>query len=466
MKTIFIVITRGFIIRNILRSGVLDNLKRSGCKVVIFLQIVKGEDVPEYLKREFEDKNVIIESISDYLTNNFFDRLYRFFARLSSLLVNSESTLYYIKYKDLKYKDDRGERKFLEMYFEKLFFILFSRIYFLKKIIRFTEEKVFVSNFYSKYFDKYRPDVVFSTSIISGIDIAFMKEAKKRNVKTVSMTKGWDHAARSLYRFIPDRIIVQNNIIKDYLLFYQKIGGEKVSVCGFPQFDWYSKKELLLSREQFMSSLGFDQQRKLILFGSEGPWSPKDDNIAGLLAKGVEVGGKLSVGASLLIRPYFVDLKTKRFNKFFGLKNIKVDNSMVYHETISTNWDPNMDEIMYFVNLMYHMDVLVNIASTLTLDACCFDKPIIAVNFGFIYDKKSGKDISSVLYEDIHYQDVLKTGAVDLVSSEQELLASVNNYLLHPEYKRAERKVLLDRLCYKVDGKSSKRIADEILSVL
>ena len=40
MKTVFIVITRGFIIRNILRSGVLDNLKRSGCRVVIFLQIM------------------------------------------------------------------------------------------------------------------------------------------------------------------------------------------------------------------------------------------------------------------------------------------------------------------------------------------------------------------------------------------------------------------------------------------
>ena len=351
------------------------------------------------------------------------------------------------------------------MYIEIFFLFLFSKLHVLKKIVRLIERKVFVSNFYAKYFDAYRPDVIFSTSIISGIDMAFMKEAQRRGVKTISMTKGWDHAARSFYRFVPDNIIVQNAIMKDYLFKYQKIKKEKVKVGGFPQFDWYVHGDLLVRREEFLSSLGLDPQRKLILFGSEGPWSPEDDNIVGLLAKYI-AAGRFPTAASLLIRPHYVDLKTERYDKFIGLKNIKLDASMVYHETLSTNWDPDMREIAYFVNLMHHMDLLINMASTLTLDACCFDKPVIAVSFGVLHDEKSGKDLSGLLYEADHFQDVLKTGAVDLVHSEQELLESVNMYLLHPERKREERKTLLNTLCYKVDGNSAKRVADEILSLL
>ncbi|OGH69522.1 MAG: hypothetical protein A3C90_00180 [Candidatus Magasanikbacteria bacterium RIFCSPHIGHO2_02_FULL_51_14] len=459
-KTVFIVITRGFIIRNILRSGVLDYLKQSGCKVIIFLQTMKENDVPEYLKKEFQDERVTIVGIGDYLMNNFFDRLYRFFAKWTIFLVYSKSTLHYIRFKNIK-----KERMFFWMYIEIFFLFLFSKLHVLKKIVRLIERKVFVSNFYAKYFDAYRPDVIFSTSIISGIDMAFMKEAQRRGVKTISMTKGWDHAARSFYRFVPDNIIVQNAIMKDYLFKYQKIKKEKVKVGGFPQFDWYVHGDLLVRREEFLSSLGLDPQRKLILFGSEGPWSPEDDNIVGLLAKYI-AAGRFPTAASLLIRPHYVDLKTERYDKFIGLKNIKLDASMVYHETLSTNWDPDMREIAYFVNLMHHMDLLINMASTLTLDACCFDKPVIAVSFGVLHDEKSGKDLSGLLYEADHFQDVLKTGAVDLVHSEQELLESVNMYLLHPERKREERKTLLNTLCYKVDGNSAKRVADEILSLL
>src|SRR3989338_3806996 len=95
-KTIFIVITRGFLIRNILRSGVLDYLKKTGCRIVIFFQVLKGEDIPQYLKEEFEDENVLIERVDDYLTDSFLDRVYRFFAKWSVFLVYSKSTLHYI----------------------------------------------------------------------------------------------------------------------------------------------------------------------------------------------------------------------------------------------------------------------------------------------------------------------------------------------------------------------------------
>lgn len=460
-KIVFIVITRSFLIRNILRSGVIGHLKQHGCRVVIFLQTLKGKDIPGYLREEFEDENVILEIIKQPLANNFFDRFYKIFVRWTSLLVYSDSTWGYSKAGNVNSRS----RMWFWKYVEKFIFSILTKIHFIKGIVRWLEKSIFVPNFYAAYFDKYQPNIVFSTSIISEIDIAFMKEARKRGVKTVGMTKGWDHASRVLYRFIPNKILIQNFIMMDYLLKYQRIDRGIIKVCGFPQFDWYANRDLLVSREEFFFALGLDPKKKLIFFGSEGAWSPGDDTTVGILSDFIN-SDALSLPASMIIRPHFSDINTQRYDRFIKPGAIQIDNNINYQESLPSNWDPDEKEVKYFVNLLYYMDVLVNIASTLTLDACCFDKPIIAVGFGVLRNLRSGKDVTDVYYEMDHYQDVLKTGAVDLVKSEQELLDSLNRYLVHPEHKREERKILLNKLCFKVDGNSAKRIANEILSML
>lgn len=461
-KTIFIIITRGFLIRNILRSGVLKYLKQSGCKIVILFQTLKGKEIPEYLKDEFEDENVVFEKISSLSSHNFFDRVYRFFVKWTSLLVYSDSTWSYIRAGNVTNR----KRMFFWKYIERFVFSILTKLHFLKYIVRVIEKNVFKSNFYASYFDKYKPDLVFSTSIIGGIDIAFMKEASERGVKTVGMTKGWDHASRVLYRFIPDKIVIQNFVMKEYLIKHQKINASKIEVCGFPQFDWYNKKELLLSREEFFMSLGLDPNRKLIFFGSSGSNSPEDCKIIDMLVKFINSPGILKKLACMIVRPHFSDSGVVKYDKYQLMDNIAVDKSMVYSDSIPLGWDYGLKETKYFVNLLFHSDIVVNIASTLTLDACFFDKPIISIAFGVYHNLRNGKDVTNIHYETDHYQDVTKTGGVDVVNNEAELLESVNNYLVHPEYKSVERKILLDKLCYKTDGNSSERIANVILSEL
>ncbi|MEK7643727.1 MAG: CDP-glycerol glycerophosphotransferase family protein [Patescibacteria group bacterium] len=461
-KTIFIIITRGFLIRNILRSGVLKHLKQPGYKIVILFQTLKGKEIPEYLKDEFGGDFVVFEKISSFPSNNFFDRIYRVFVKWTSLLVYSDSTWSYIRAGNVTNR----KRMFFWKYLERFVFSILTKVHFLKYIVRSIEKNVFVSNLYAPYFDKYKPDLVFSTSIIGGIDISFMKEASERGIKTVAMTKGWDHASRVLYRFIPDKIVIQNFVMKEYLIKHQKIDASKIEVCGFPQFDWYNKKELLLGREEFIKSLGLDPDRKLIFFGSAGSNSPKDCDIIDMLAKFINTPGMLMKPACMIVRPHFSDSGVAKYDKYQVMDNIAVDKSMVYSDIIPMGWDYGLKETKFFVNLLHHSDIVVNIASTLTLDACFFDRPIISVAFGVYHNLRNGQDVTNIHYETDHYQDVTKTGGVDVVMNEKELLESVNNYLVHPEYKSAERKILLDKLCYKTDGNSSERIASVILSEL
>lgn len=445
-RTTFIVITRGFLARAILRSGVLQGLKEAGFKIVIFFPS-NDKTIPLYIREEFEDERVIVEGAPDMKI-----RGYSFFAHQASFLVYSRSSWVYSQI-NLK----RLHKHPYWKHFDRLVYgTLLSKLHFLKTLARYLEKKIFPALEYREYFDKYKPDLVFSTSVMAKLDIFIMKEAARRGIPTVSMPKSWDNVTMQLYRFIPDYLIVQNHLMKEAVARVQRMDPDKIFVSGFPQFDWYRKPDILMSREAFCRVYGIDPDKKIIFYGSEGAWSGNDTKIVSLLAGWVNDRGALAKESVLLIRPHFSERDRTKFNIFKG-QNVIIDHNFTASSFLPP-WDPNIEETKLFANLLHHCDVLIAVASTLTLDGACFNKPIINVAFGALFHPKTKKDITSTWYESDHYQWVVETNGIDIVKSEKELLESVNAYLLVPDRKTVERQRLVERLCYKVDGASSERI--------
>ncbi|MFH1979279.1 MAG: hypothetical protein ABII97_02775 [Patescibacteria group bacterium] len=432
----------------------MTHLKKSGIKVVLFFYDIRNTGLPESLRREFESDQVVVESVRSVSSGRF----YRKFSFFNSLFA-------YNKARRRRRYIIRGWSKTL-LFFEQLLFGFLNKLHFLKTFARYLEGNFFVDNFYAVYFDKYKPDVVFSTSIISKLDIDFLKEAKKRKIKTVAMPKVWDNITHVLYKVIPDKLILQNDLMKEGAINYQRIKNpEIISVCGFPQFDWYRRKDVLMSREDYFKSIGLDPNKKLILWGSSGVFTPDDAHIPKILVEAIKSGKILNGAVSLLIRAHFTDAKDKRFDCFKGIENVQIDDNLALSEFFHDRCDPREDEIKRFVNMIYHSDVVVCLCSTLTLDAFCVDKPVVNTVFKSLYDK-NGKDISHILYEWDHYEPIIKEKAVDMVYSEEEFFKGLNDCLQYPERKKEARQRVLDTLCYKVDGQSSKRIANEILEML
>ncbi|MEK7179074.1 MAG: hypothetical protein AAB727_02345, partial [Patescibacteria group bacterium] len=304
-KTIFIVITRGFIVRSILRSGVLEGLKDANYRIVIFFPTNRKE-IPDYLRREFEDEQVILEGVPDVVA-----RGYSFFPDKASFLVYTSSSWVYSQI-NLK----RLQRSRFLKYFDIVFYGTLSKLHFLKTLVRFLERKIFDHDAYAHYFEKYEPSLVFSTSVMAKLDISMMKEARKRGIPTLSMPKSWDNVTMQLYRFVPDRLIVQNNIMKKSVARVQRINPDDIFVCGFPQFDWYRRPEILVSREEFCRWYGIDPRKKIIFYGSEGAWSGDDENAVSLLASWVNSQDALIEDCVLIIRPHFSEVARGRFDRF------------------------------------------------------------------------------------------------------------------------------------------------------
>jgi hypothetical protein len=63
-------------------------------------------------------------------------------------------------------------------------------------------------------------------------------------------------------------------------------------------------------------------------------------------------------------------------------------------------------------------------------------------------------------------QNVLKTDGADIALSANELISFINKYIDNPNIKNLEREKIIEEQCYKLDGKSSYRVANYILAAL
>lgn len=469
-KIIFITITRSFITRNILRSGALGLLKKKGFIIYVFFQ---SFNVPEYLKKEFEDEQVKLLSLHISL-NRWHHLLSRFGL---DYLILTDST----KKRALLRENSRGKLMYKKSpirtkifpHIRFAFLIITTKIRILNRLLkflcRFMELRIFpqINPDIQFYFDKYKPDLVFSTSITSTLDISFMKEAKRKKIPTVSMPKSWDIMPTGYFRFVPDYFLVPNKLSKQAAINLQDMPEDIIHIIGIPQFDQHVRKDIIKSREEHFKSKGLDPESPLIFFGSEGVWSNFDHEIAEKIYEWI-INNELIKPCQLLARAHFSNADKDIFKNLKGKDRVAVDKYRITN-FLSDKWDPTEEENIDFINSLYHCDIMINAASTLSLDAACFDKPIINIGFGCRYKggSKDGEDITTpILYTSEHYKWLEETGAAKKVDSLDKLKEQINKYLLNPKLESKEREVLREKLCYKIDGKSSERLVDFFKKIL
>ena len=442
------------LMRNILRNQTFEILKQQrDIRIVVLILNIYNIESPRYLVEGLEAENVIFEFVKNRATS----KLQRWFKSATNYLVFSESSRYYIAERpEVKTKVSN-----LYLFFFGLVYKPLSKSSFLKKAVRGIELFFYRNKNIARFFDKYSPDLVFSTAIQSGIDVEILKEAKKRKLKTISMPKSWDNIGWLLFRVEPDIFLVQNDNMKDQAVKYQAINPQKIKVVGFPQFDIY-KEDVLISKETYCAEKGLDPGLPILFLGSEGLWSEGDDKIFEELIFCREKGEIKN--CNIVIRPHFSNVQKNKYEKFKHYKNLYIDGDFRKSSFFGDKWDPTRQDQINFTNLLYHCNALVTFASTLALDMACFNKPIIAVCYGTNF--KNGEDVTEKMYTSVHYKDVIDTGAATLTHSKEELMEAVNKFLENSYSKQEEVRMLRKNLCGILDGKSGERIARSVFDYL
>lgn len=446
-KTIFITSFHGLLSR-VLGGGVLDKLLNDKkIKIVIFCLDFKKN----YYGKEFGSERVIVEPIN----GKILPPRALFFQKIAFKLLLTKTT------KIQTYNDLMEKKEYFQFISRKTVSFLGS-LKLIRTLFRFVYFYFSKTDFFSQYFDKYDPDLVFSMDTKHMFDSQLIFEAKKRKIKTIGMVRSWDNlTAKGVLKVIPDNLIVYNETIKVEAIKYSDVKSDSIYMSGIPNYDIYTN-EKRTNRNDFLKKIKVDNSKKIILFAPTGNhYSKTDSQIMEILDDSIK-NNLIPNNVHIIVRfppGDFVDTKNfqpgNNFSYDFVVPDTKLDN-------IKDN-EMTLEKSLYLADLIFHSEVVIAGPSTILVDAITLDKPSIAIGFDGFENKKYYESIAR-LFDYSHMSNLLSTGAVKLAKNRQELLKFINEYLKNPNLNKKERLDAVRQQCFKLDGKASSRISKFILS--
>ena len=321
-------------------------------------------------------------------------------------------------------------------------------------------DKATLHDRYADLFARERPSLVLTPT--TGIYFAegpLMGRADASGVPILAIDLSWDHFTT---KTAPLRraagLAVWNETMKRQAVEIHGYRPEQVCVAGVPQFDIYARPESFQSRAAFLQRIGADPTKKLVTLTSIPPvlYTYHDVVIDELLA--AIRSGRLGEPPQMLVRVHPRD-DIAKYERFANDPDVIVEKP--FNETIvaeGSNVDPSRDNRLHLANTLKHSDVIVNVASTIAIEAAILDTPVVNIAFDG-HDQKPFLDSSRRFYQYTHYKPLVDIGAVRVAPSPSVLVDEVTAYLAVPGRDRAGRARAASELCFKVDGRAAERVA-------
>jgi hypothetical protein len=457
-KNIVVVIPRGEVVRNFVHSGTLDLIAEKA--TVSLISVSLDDSISENLTKSYGEIYPLIEYDERWLVR--FEREILDVAHnrwLSSAAARERIRLHDEAAATLRQKIIRTTKKAIS-------YPLANRagLRALSKIERASSRALKTTEEYINLYKKLQPGLVFNGSHVhSRVATQAVQAAQWLKIPTATFIFSWDNLTSQGRIMLPyDYFIVWNEALKKQLLeMYQWIKPENVFVTGTPQFDFHFRPEFYQSREDFCVGIGADAKRPLVLYttgmANHMPDEPElVEEIADILR---EIGGENA--PQLLVRVYPKDL-TGRF------ENLKQRRTDILFPQIAwkKSWlTPQYEDSFALINALRHSALGINVASTVSLELCMFDKPVI--NVGYNPPNLSPKKLRYAdYYEFDHYRPLVSSGAVEVAGSVREMRELIRQNLNEPARRQAERRALMDKMFgATLDGNSARRVAEALLKI-
>ena len=301
------------------------------------------------------------------------------------------------------------------------------------------------------------PGLVFS-------EVPLLRTARRRGVRSMAIDPSWDNFTNKL---IPvrqvDRLVVWNDIMKEQAVTLHGYDPDAVSVAGAPQFDPHFGPRT--PRDQFFARIGADPSRKLIaLTTTPRSLYSHHDHVLRMLVKAM--GDGRLCNSQVLVRLHPRD-EVDAYREFANTPHVIIEkpfrDSVRVADGLAVDVMPENQK--HLGDTLCHADAVVNVASTITIEACIFDTPVVNINF-------DGPDESPYVrsarryYSFTHYVNITNRGAVRVAKSPDEMVSAVAAYLADPSLDAAGRRQVVLEQCQFTDGRSAERVVQLVLQEL
>lgn len=318
---------------------------------------------------------------------------------------------------------------------------------------------------YLRLFRELKPDLVFNASQVHNqVSLPAVHAARELGIPVATFIFSWDNLSSQGRIYPPsDYYIVWNqSLVEGLLEIYRSLRRRQIFVTGTPQFDFHFRPEFHWPREEFCRRTGADPKRPIVLYSTGmanhvigEPWVV--ERIADILKEMTEHGPPQLLVRILPKGPqgHFDDLERKRQDILFP------------RAPWESSWlTPTIEDAYLLTNTLRHSALGINIASTISLELCMFDKPVINVGFPPLNIDPVREFDYTCYYEFEHYRPVVSSGAIELATSEDDLRGKILNALNHPQERAPQRAALLRSFFGDgLDGRSSSRVAQALIEM-
>ena len=460
MPTILLAIPFGQTVRDVLYSDTWRTLRRTpDLRLVIATQAAND---PRFIQA-FAAPNVHIEPLLPY-TPGRFERTLRSF-HLATLRKKSSTIAMYSQ--DPSY--DGGLRRLTPLADAAQSVLGDAK---LNGLLSWASLNLAPTCQYADLFDKYQPDLVVVTRVLgSSPDFPILKQAAQRQIPVLALVSSWDNfTSKGFFPFGVNWLVVWNEVMRNEAIEMFGFPAERIFLSGIPRFDPYFRGKGFRSRETFFAELGLDPHKPLITFATatrhllvspHDATSPEPEIVA-YLAEAIAANA-FGREAQLLVRLHpLADLAAYAPLAAHPCVTLQVPGQQqgaFVDRTFSRADDRELAETMCY------SDVVVNIASTTTIDAAVFDTPVVGIGFDmrgerpFLHSPRR-------FYAYEHYRKLGETGGFRVAWVKEDLIRHVRAYLDQPSLDRNGRLHIVRQQCHTTDGRAGERVGQHILTIL
>lgn len=311
-----------------------------------------------------------------------------------------------------------------------------------------------------EYFCEKEIGLLLLTAPFQGHEAPLMYAARDCGIKTVSLVLGFDNLMTKKRQPVPsDFYLTWNEAMQtEVLQTFPECESKRVYVTGSPQFDFYADPKWGYDARVFREKLSLPVEGPLILYAAgSSKYVPYEQLIVRDLIQRVRQteAGKES---SFIVRLHPFERKPERWSEIAALEGVRV--TPAWQTDMQLEWGMiRPEEIHLQCGSLRHSSCVINICSTMSLDAIFCDRPVISPAYDLGPEAGYGKHVER-LYEQEHYLPVSRSGAIDMAYSPEAAVEAIVQALKCPEKSRPARQALTAQMLGVPIGQSSVQIAN------
>ena len=459
LKRILVPIVGQGSITHIIRTGILDDLKKFCIPVVALLW--QQDDLIEELQGQGYEVKIIpsFKASADYLSLRSKVNIWYVHHKLKTPSLGLQER--YLK-SYIKNNSNQLIKSARKIYYRSRFVIQPS---FIKRLLiqensAMHAEPVFKT--YQKWLVDLQVEGLFTvTPFINEVDL-MARICKERGIPVIASIHSFDNVTKRGWQSVLfDHYIVWNKYNKSELerIHPSLKHGNKITIAGAPQFDFHFNPAFWWSRDEWMKRLGIPANKKVILY-SGGPVRllPDEPQYLKALQEAFDFK-KISKEYVVLFRCHPLD-KVERWKKYVGESDNIIYDSAPNGAIKMDQVNVRDEDIMKLISTLMHTEIHINVVSTMCVDGSVFNKPQIGPFYDDIYPEN--QDLFRGMYQQEHYRPILRTKVLHLAHSKEEYIDLVIQTIKDPMSHISRCKPCVEEIITYTDGQSAKRAAQAI----